>query len=112
MPLRAVIFDVGASLCAWLTGDSTASGKGASENSLPLCKRVLPARIREIDRIIARIQVPIERGRILQLTTYRVLLRPASEARIVVACPELVEPGAAVEVTCGILERIAGCLGS
>ncbi len=88
-------------MCAWLTGASTASGKGASENSLPLCKRVLPARIRHIHRIIARIQVAVERGRIIEVPSYRVLLGPASETGMVVARAEFVEPRTAVEVATG-----------
>ncbi len=64
-------------------------------------KPVLPARVCEIDRIIARIHVSVERGRILQLPTYRVLLGPASKAGVVVARAELVQTRAAIEVACG-----------
>ncbi len=50
---------------------------------------------------IARIHVPVERRRVIQLTTLRILLRPPSETGIVIARPVLIQSRAAVEVATG-----------
>ena len=67
---------------------------------------ISPTRIRQIDRIIARIQVAVKRGRIIQLTTQRVLLGPAPYRRVVVAGSVLVQPRAAVKVPTGKAPRV------